>query len=132
MMRRCVLIAVVFCLTAAPALAARGPVTAAAIRPTAVYVGAPLPVLRFHTVRRATLTLSLVRCTTKQCSSSVNVALVKATYAVGTHTLGIRTLLRRSSLKPRLTKLAPAIYAVVFKQGRTVLGSTDFGVNGKT
>ena len=47
--------------TAAPALAAGGPITAAAIRPTTVYVGAPLPVLRFHNVRKATLSLSLVR-----------------------------------------------------------------------
>jgi hypothetical protein len=31
-----------------------------------------------------------------------------------------------------VTKLAPAIYAIVFKQGTTVLGSADFGVDGKT
>jgi hypothetical protein len=129
-MRRCVLLAVVLCLTTAPALAAGGPVTAAAIRPTAVYVGAPLPVLRFHTARKATLSLTLVRCT-KVCPTGVTVALVKATYTVGTHSLAIGTLLRRSALKPRVTKLTPAIYAVVFKQGRAVLGSTDFGVNGK-
>jgi hypothetical protein len=129
--RRCVLLAVVLCLTAAPALAAGGPVTAAAIRPTTVYVGAPLPVLRFHTARKATLSLSLVRCT-KVCPTGVTVALVKSTYAVGTHTLAIGTLLRRSIVKPRVTKLTPAIYAVVFKQGGAVLGSTDFGVNGKT
>lgn len=131
MSRRYVLLAVVLALTAAPALAAGGPVTAAAIRPTTVYVGAPLPVLRFHMARKATLSLSLVRCT-KVCPAGVTVALVKATYTVGTHALGIGTLLRRSTIRPRVTKLAPAIYAVVFKQGRTVLGSTDFGVNGKT
>jgi hypothetical protein len=129
--RRCVLLAVVLCLTAVPALAAGGPVTAAAIRPTTVYVGAPLPVLRFHTARKATLSLSLVRCA-KVCPTGVTVALVKATYTVGTHSLAVATLLRHSTLKPRVTKLTPAIYAVVFKQGRAVLGSTDFGVNGKT
>ena len=131
MIRRCVLLAVVLALTAAPAFAASGPVTAAAIRPTTVYVGAPLPVLRFHVARKATVTLALVRCA-KVCPTGTTVALVKATYTVGTHALGIGTLLRQSSLKPRVTKLSPAIYAVVFKQGRTVLGSTDFGVNGKT
>jgi hypothetical protein len=129
--RRCVLLAVVLALTAAPAFAANSPVTAAAIRPTTVYVGAPLPVLRFHVARTATLSLSLVRCT-KVCPAGVTVARVTETYTVGTHALGIATLLRRSVIKPRVTKLSPAIYAVVFKQGRTVLGSTDFGVNGKT
>ena len=131
MIRRCVLLAVVLALTAAPAFAAGGPVTAAAIRPTTVYVGAPLPVLRFYTVRAATLTLSLVRCR-KQCTTGVTVATVKASYSAGTHSLGIETLLRRSNLKPRVTKLSPAIYAVVFKQGATVLGSADFGIDGKT
>jgi hypothetical protein len=129
--RRCVLLAVVLALTAAPAFAAGGPVSAAAVRPTTVYVGAPLPVLRFHTVRKATLSILVVRCT-KQCPTGVTVALVKATYSTGTHAIGIATLLKQSSIKPRVTKLVPAIYAVVFKQGRTVLGSTDFGVNGKT
>lgn len=131
MMRRCLLVAVVMALVAAPAFAAGGPVTAAAIRPTTVYVGAPLPVLRFYTVRAATLTLSLVRCR-KQCTTGVTVATVKASYSAGTHSLGIETLLRRSNLKPRVTKLSPAIYAVVFKQGATVLGSADFGIDGKT
>lgn len=131
MIRRCVLLAVVLAFTAAPAFAAGGPVTAAAIRPTTVYVGAPLPVLRFHTARKATLSLSLVRCT-KVCPTGVTIARETGTYTVGTHSLGIGTLLRRSTIEPRVTKLAPAIYAVVFKQGRTVLGSTDFGVNGKT
>ena len=131
MIHRSLLLAVVLASTAAPAFAAGGPVTAAAIRPTTVYAGAPLPVLRFHTVRSATLTLSLVRCG-KQCPAGVTVARVTASYAAGTHTLGIATLLRRSSVKPRVTTLSAAIYAVVFRQGRTVLGSTDFGVDGKT
>jgi hypothetical protein len=128
-MRRCLLLAVVMALVAGPAFAAGGPVTAAAIRPTTVYVGAPLPVLRFYTVRAATLTLSLLRCR-KQCTTGVTVATLKASYSKGTHSLGIATLLRRSGLKPRVTKLPPAIYAVVFKQGATVLGSADFGIDG--
>jgi hypothetical protein len=129
--RRFLPVAAVVALVAAPAFAAGGPVTAAAIRPTTVYVGAPLPVLRFYTTRAATLTLSIVRCT-KRCAGGATVALLRATYSKGLHSLAIGTLLRRSNLKPRVTKLSPAIYAVVFKQGATVLGSADFGIDGKT
>lgn len=130
MIRRCVLLAVVLALTAAPGLAAGGPVSAAAVRPTTVYAGAPLPVLRFHMVRPDTISISIVRCT-KVCPAGKTVALVKATYTTGTHAVGIGTLLKQSTLKPRVTSLSPSIYAVVFKQGATVLGSTDFGINGK-
>jgi len=129
-MRRAALVAAVAAFVAAPALAAGGPVDAAGVRPTTVYVGAQLPVLRFHTNRPATLTLSLVRCE-KLCPRGVTVAVLKETFNAGTHTLGIATLLRLGRLTPRVPRLQPAIYAVVFKQGATVLGSTDFGVNGK-
>jgi hypothetical protein len=131
MMRRCLVLAVVMALVAAPAFAAGGPVTAAAIRPTTVYLGAPLPVLRFYTTRTATLTLSLRRCT-KRCASGVTVALLKETFNAGTHTLRIAALLQLGRLTPRVPRLRPAIYAVVFKQGATVLGSADFGIDGKT
>jgi hypothetical protein len=130
--RRSALVAVVAAtfVAAAPAAAAPGPVDAAGVRPTTVYVGAPLPVLRFHTNRAATLTLSLVHCG-KLCPRGVTVAVLKETFNAGTHTLGIATLLRLGRLTPRVPRLRPAIYAVVFKQGSTVLGSTDFGINGK-
>jgi hypothetical protein len=129
--RRSILLAVVLLFVAAPAFAAGGPVTAAAIRPTTVYFGAPLPVLRFYTVRAATLTLSLMRCRNR-CATGVTIAVAEARYSKGFHSLEVRALLRRSSLRPRVTKLAPAIYAIVFRQGTTVLGSADFGVDGKT
>jgi hypothetical protein len=115
---------------AAPAFAAGGPVDAAGVRPPTVYAGAPLPVLRFHTNRPATLSLSLVRCV-KLCPRGVTVAVLKETFNAGTHTLRIATLLRLGRLTPAVPRLQPAIYAVVFKQGATVLGSTDFGINGK-
>ncbi len=131
MIRRSILLVLVLLLVAAPAFAAGGPVTAAAIRPTTVYFGAPLPVLRFYTVRAATLTLSLMRCRNR-CATGVTIAVVRTRYSKGFHSLEVRALLQRSSLRPRVTKLAPAIYAIVFRQGTTVLGSADFGVDGKT
>lgn len=72
-----------------------------------------------------------MRCT-KICPTGKTVARVKAMYTVGTDAIGIGTLLRRSTSAPRVTTLVPSIYAVVFDQGRTVLGGTDVGVNGKT
>jgi hypothetical protein len=129
--RRSILLVLVLLLVAAPAFAAGGPVTAAAIRPTTVYFGAPLPVLRFYTVRAATLTLSLMRCRNR-CATGATIAVVKTRYSKGFHSLEVRALLQRSSLRPLVTKLAPAIYAIVFRQGTTVLGSADFGVDGKT